>query len=272
MSNESYQYYFINREEAKHVVSDSVPDADKRDTLFILTAVMVAQDKLKDREGTSKFFDYAINHQEKLLSLAREFDGAIKAFNGTTDAATIDPSYVNTISVREKRKLGDERIPLFLGEHRVRPKEAIGQMQAGVDALTAQNKYMKNSEDARTNEELLKAIHSDSGELAGQWSELHLHPESPKHFLATFIVDLYPGLLSRWLQSTKEGKVKQEDLDTDELVRALCENMDPKSELFKLINEQGWFDDNTFSPEFRAGIQKQKNDLPTVQLRSKIIL
>jgi len=111
---------------------------------------------------------------------------------------------------------------------------------------------MKNSEDARDDKELHRTIHSSSGELAGQWSELHLNAKTPKHFLATFMVDLYPAMLVCWLQNSGGHS----ELETDELVRALCENMNPESELFYLINDQGWIDDEGFSEEFRKNLPK----------------
>ena len=77
MSNEYFQDYSINRSEAGYKLSDKFTDPkDKRDMLFILTGVMLAQDKLLGREGVKEFFDYAIdkNHQKEILKLAREFD------------------------------------------------------------------------------------------------------------------------------------------------------------------------------------------------------
>lgn len=247
MSNEYLQEYFVNRSEAKWELSDEFTDSrDKRDALFLLTAVMVAQDMLLGRKGVKEFFDYAIDkdHQREILALAREFDEAIGAFNKTADGE-IDSALANTISVRENGKLGNGRIPLFLGEHQVRPREAVAQIEAGIDAFVAQDKYMENSENL-----------GDAAQESGEWSELHLNAKSPKHFLGTFMVDLYPGMLRRWLQSTEADKNKHEDLDTDELVRALCENISPNSELFRLINDQGWFNDDTFSEEFRARLPK----------------
>jgi hypothetical protein len=248
MSNEHLHDYLINRAEAKYELSDEFTDPqDKRDVLFLLTAVMLAQDKLLYRKGVKEFFNYAMDkkNQQELLNLAREFDVAIDKFNQTANT-DVNQSHINTISVRGDSKLGNERIPLLLGERQVRPREAVDQIDAGINALVAQDGYMRRSEE----------MGGKAKEDEGGWSELHLNAKSPKHFLATFMVDLYPGLVRRWLQRSDEGETKYQNFDTDELVRALCENMDPKSELFNLINEQHWFDSDDFSSAYRAQSSK----------------
>ncbi len=229
------------KREAESLVSKVFEGQEKRDVTFLLTCTLMAKDQLKERQRIERFVNYTVEHQEELLALAHEFDSAVTSFNQTATVA-VNPDLSNTISVRKEDKLGSGKIPLLLGEGAVRPKEAFRQIKAGQRAFDAQNMYMKNSEFAQNDKELYDVIHNK-----GSWSEIHLNAKSPKHFLATFIIDLYPGMLRR------TGMYGPE-LDTDELVRALCENLDPESEFFKLIKDQSWFEDEDFSPAFRKNV------------------
>jgi len=227
------------REEAKRFVDTKFQGRDKRDVVFLLTLASMARDALKDRQRINDFFDYAVEHQDEVLSLARQLDETITALNVTTGDKPIDSSHINSLAVRNERKLGrDGILPLFLGEGVVKPKQAIQELEAAAGAFRDQNKYMRDREEASGDNEKLQKVY-DSGE----WSELHINAISGRHFLATFMIDLYPMMLRR-------TGMYGEDLDTDEFVRALCENLDPKSEFFKLIKEQGWFVEGEFSKEF----------------------
>ncbi|MCL4390351.1 MAG: hypothetical protein M1484_05170 [Patescibacteria group bacterium] len=225
------------REEAIAIADPRFEGADRRDVVFLLTCVNLARAALRDRPNFNGFYGYAVNNQEELLLLARQFDQAIGGFNQTA-GSSVDPKFQNTLAERAEDKLGPAgTIPLFLGNGVVKSKEALTQLSAGEKALRAQGQFMKNSERAINDPEFLQEI-TESGE----WSRIHLTAIDFKHFLAMFIIDLYPMMLQR------TGQYRE--MDSDELVRALCEQLDPKSECFRLIRDQGWINESEFSKKF----------------------
>lgn len=228
------------RADAYSQISPEFESKDKRDIVFLLTLGNMAESALKERPNVKEYLQYmrTSEGQREILSLAREFDLAIIKFNQTAGSENIDPSLINTMAVRSENKLGlDGTIPPLLGNGTIRPHDAIREFEAGEETLADQNRYMDNSERAKNDERFLEEIRE-----TGKWSRLHLDARSPKHFLATLIIDLYPGMLRR------TGRYKE--LDTDELVKALCESLEPKSEFFRLIKEQGWFTEDEFSGDF----------------------
>ena len=228
------------RTEARLQVSLEFEGKDRRDVVFLLTLANMIKIALKDRPNVIEYLQQleTPEGQREILSLAQEFDQAIDNFNKTAGNKNIDPKFENILGVRIENKLGlDGTIPQLLGEGVIRPHDAVEEFKAGEQTLEAQNTYMSNSEKAEHDEEFLKEIRE-----SGKWSRLHLDAKSPKHFLATMIIDLYPGMLRR--------TGRYQELDTDELVRALCESLDSKSEFFRLIKEQGRFTKEEFSAEF----------------------
>ena len=227
------------RADAYNQVSSEFEGKDKRDVVFLLTLANMANNALKDRSNVSDYLKRleTSEGQTELLSLAKEFDQAIDNFNRTA-GQEVDDKFENILEVRSEDKLGrNGTIPQLLGKGTIRPHEAVQEFKSGEQTLSAQNTYMNNSEIAEHNNDFLKQITE-----SGKWSRLHLNAKSPKHFLATLLIDLYPGMLRR---TGRYGEV-----DTDELVRALCESLDSKGEFFKLIKDQGWFTEEEFSKEF----------------------
>lgn len=228
------------RTDAYLQVSPEFEERDKRDMVFLLTLGNMVETSFEGRPNVKEYLQYmrTLEGQREILSLAREFDLAIIKFNQTAGSENIDPSLINTMAVRSENKLGlDGTIPPLLGNGTIRPHDAIREFKAGEETLADQNIYMNNSELADNDERFLEEIRK-----TGKWSRLHLDARSPKHFLATLIIDLYPGMLRR------TGRYKE--LDTDELVRALCESLEPKSEFFRLIKGQRWFTEDEFSSYF----------------------
>lgn len=229
------------RGEVITLVDSRFNEKNRRDVIFLLTCAYMTVDFLGGRPRVKEFYEYAVGHQQELLALAHEFDTAITRFNETANK-TIPPDFQNTFAVRSPRKLGPSgTIPLFLGNGAVQPKAAIIEFLAGLKAFADQHDYMMNSERAEHDDLLLETIHT-----TGQWSRLHLDAIDAKHFLATFMIDLYPMMLQR------TGRYAE--LDTDELVRALCESLDSKSDFFRLIREQGWFTEEEFTPGFLRNV------------------
>jgi len=235
------------RKLANTEVSSELVGLDRRNAVFLLTLVNIAEKALGERENIKGYLGYAKTPegQKELLSLAGDFDTAIQKLNSTA-GKEIESKHSNTKVVRQETRLGQEVIPQLLSENFL-PHAAILQFEKGEETLSKQNSYMKNSESARTNEALATQIKEE-----GNWSEIHLNAIDSKHFLATLLVDLYPGMVRRYLQASG----RHEDLDTDELVRAICEQMDQKSKRFKLIKDQGWFTEEEFSKEFVDSIEK----------------
>jgi hypothetical protein len=228
------------RRMARELVSPEIGATDDARDTRLLTAVEMVGGLLSGRENIKEYCHWAelTENQPTLLKLTREFDQAITRFNSTAGPQIDEEKYINASEVKSEDKLGTEVIPEFLGRETSGPRRTIETVKAGMKALLDQNWYMANSEDARQDDELRRVIHE-----SGQWSEIHLRAKSPKHFWAMALVDLYPGLLKR---TRRYGM----DLDTDELVRSVCEFLDPHSELFNLIKEQGWFTSDEFSQKW----------------------
>lgn len=220
-------------------VSTKFKGKDKRDVIFLLTLANMTKNALSDRPNVGDYLKplETLDGQREILFLAKEFDQAIDNFNKTA-GQEVDDKFENILEVRKEDKIGmNGTIPQFLGEGIIRPHKAIQEFKAGEQTLSAQNTYMSNSEIAEHDNKFLKQITE-----SGKWSRLHLNAKSPKHFLATLLIDLYPGMLRR---TGRYGEV-----DTDELVRALCESLNKRSGFFKLIKEQNWFTEEEFSKEF----------------------
>ena len=228
------------RVDARDIVSERFVDSkDKRDMTFLLTCVGMVRHFLGKRPRVTAFCDWAEAEQNQpvFLNLAREFDRTIEAFNDTAEEEYSAAEYKNTAATRAANKLGTSgKIPLFLGDGAVRPKQAVAEFQAGLEALFDQRTYMSNIEKAVTDEEKQSVYNS------GEWSELHLKAKTPEHFWTTVLMDLVPMMYRR---TDRYG-----ELDTDELVRALCENLDPKTRLFELIKDQWGFSHEEYSQEF----------------------